>query len=525
MALREVLAQLDVQVRGGDAVRTANADLNRYVASSRAFSGLVGPLRLSLRTIEELRRTQQAGSTIALGYGRAIQQSGRGAATAATDFQRSVASFHEFMSRQPSGGGAAPGLLSSQTLSSVRGGLVELGPALAVVAAGLFAVERAAHAVWSQIREVITEGDQIGDSADRLGISARAYQQWTYIAEQTGTSIEAVSRAFPTLARNMAAGGHGATSASGAFHQLGVSTRTANGALRSQEDVFGDTVVALSRMTNPTQQAALAQRVLGRAGAQLLPLIRQAPGEVDRLRRRFQELGGGLSDDVVDNANQAQQSLADFDVATQSLRSELVGAFIPSVTEAFRGVATFVGTITNAWRESSAGIVVLGGLRVAWAVLGPVIRLLTLPLRLAIGFFVGLFLIVEDFVTYMRGGRSVIGGFLDPLLARVREARAQLGELVGYVQGVAGELGIDIGGAPRGSAAAAPAGPIIPGPRPYAPGGPGGSSGTTIDASTSVVVHGATDPDAVVRAIDRHQRRRTRELADTLPRAADPAVT
>jgi hypothetical protein len=546
VALREILAQLDVQVRGTDAVRAANADLTRYVGTlspaatrietlrvrqqeaAEMASRLAGRLRLLQRAegdnaveIEEMRRAQLRAQGTAQSYGRAIAQLEREVTGASTRFQGSVGRFGgQLFNQQPQG------LFSSATLSSIRGGMLELAPVIALVGAAYYAVDRAAHAAWAEIRQVIAEGDRIGDSADRLGITARAYQEWQYVAEQTGTSIETVGRAFPVLARNMLAGGHGATSAAGAFHELGVATRDAEGHARSQEDVFGDVIGALSRVTNQTQQAAIAQRIFGRSGAELLPLIRQAPGEVDRLRRRFQELGGGLSGDVVENADAADQALRDVDVAVGGLRSELVAQFLPSVIETARQIGTFVGTIVTAWRQSSAGVVVLESLRMAWVLLRPAIMLITAPVRAAIVALLGLFLLVEDFTTAMRGGRSVFGETWAPFIAGIREASAALKAvgldwetLVSQIETSA--LMSVLTALPGVGVAAAPAAAVVQQTSAFAA---RAAAPATVSAPTTIHVSGATDPEATGRAVDRAMRRRHRELADTLAVAAEPGA-
>lgn len=537
MSLRDVLAQLDVQVRGAGAVRSANVELDQYAAAATGAQS----------ELERLRVRQVEASELASRLAGRVRILQRAEGDNSAEIEQTRIAMLRAQSQAQSYGQAIarlsteePSLLSRMTTS-----WTELSSAMNVVSSGFRVVESAGRAVAGQLREVISAGSDIGATAVRLNLSARALQEWNFVAESSNTSAEAIQHAFPAIARAL-------SSSNGArvFHELGVSVRDASGALRSQEDVFADSVAAIGRVSNQTDQARLAQRAFGRAGQDLLPLIRSAPGDLDRLRGRFRELGGGLSDDVVVNAGKADQAMREFDLATESARATIAGAFLPSLASGITTIAGFVGKVREAWETSSGGIVVMKTLGLAVRTLVPVLLLAFSPVIILGAAIFGLFLIVEDLVTAFRGGRSVIGGFwhtfeaealgsIANAMAAVHDFQTAMGIREGSGVGVSAEAVAGVR-ARAGAAAARAAGDqvavasdrqraaqeaaVAAAPaaergavRGEAPRRPELAAGATVDASSTYHIHGATDPDATVRAIEAHDRRRLREAADVLP--------
>lgn len=84
----------------------------------------------------------------------------------------------------------------------------------------------------------------------------------------------------------------------------------------------------------------------------------------------------------------------------------------------------------------AAAIIVVGGLTVAFSALALKIMLVTAP-------FIALFLVVEDFVTFMRGGDSIIGRFFDKIFGEggAERARQKVGEIWEYVKAFFAWLG------------------------------------------------------------------------------------
>lgn len=566
MALREVLAQLDIEVRGLGSLQSADASIAKYAQG----------LRPAVTETEKLRIKQAELGETAARVGQKI----RGLQKSEGDHSKTIAELRVAQQRLTASSksyGAQADKLSGVTqkqtgglgslVAGWQGAVAAIGAAVAATAA----LRAAFGAVADAIGDVIKQGDGIADASIRLGISAGALQEWQFAAERSGVSADAMGRAIGKLTRNAA--GPGAR----ALADLGVAARGVDGALRPQEDLFADTLTALASLENGTERAARAQEVFGKSGTELLTLIGEGPAGIATLRERFRELGGGLSNDVVANANSADDALTDFRTSMSSLRSVMVADLLPAVGFLAAGVATIAGGIANVVRHSSAMEAIFGLLAVASAALALVMAPVLLPTVAVVGAIAlglgALFFVVEDVITAFRGGESVFGTFVESMLEGVgvtmtfegavdqigiawQQAGAiALGTLADIREGIAAvQVGLglmtpadaarDIGaararandatrnvGKSRAVAAGADVSRMIARATPAAaevasgkaPGGRarrGGGDKMSVQAPITINVQGG-DAAATAREIERHHSRRIREAADTLSLAEE----
>lgn len=117
-------------------------------------------------------------------------------------------------------------------------------------------------------------GDQLDKMAARTGASVGFLSALGHAAQIGGTNIETMETSVRKLQRTAYDATQGTKTAADAFSQLGVSATNADGSLKGTEQLFMETVTALSQVKNETQKAALATVLFGRAGTQLLPMLK-----------------------------------------------------------------------------------------------------------------------------------------------------------------------------------------------------------------------------------------------------------
>ena len=145
-------------------------------------------------------------------------------------------------------------------------------------------------------------GDKVDKLSQKIGMSRKAYQEWDYIMSQNGGNVDSLQMGYKTLTQQMAGVQNGSKESISAFRKLGVSVKDSSGHLRSQEDVFNDSVKALQRIKNPTEKAILAQKLFGKAAIEMKPLLNQSAESVENLRQKANALGFVMADDAVDGA-------------------------------------------------------------------------------------------------------------------------------------------------------------------------------------------------------------------------------
>ena len=209
-----------------------------------------------------------------------------------------------------------------------------LGKGLAVAGAATAAVAGAAVAAGkafvSAAGDVAEYGDNIDKMSQKMGISAESYQEWNFVMEHCGTSMESLKSSMKTLAS-------AAESGSEAFDQLGISQEEI--ANMSQEELFNATIAALQNVEDETTRTYLAGQTLGKGATELGALLNMTAEDTDALKQSAHDLGGIMSDEAVAAAAAYQDALQDMQVAGEGLKNNMMAEFLPGITGVMDGLA------------------------------------------------------------------------------------------------------------------------------------------------------------------------------------------
>ncbi|HVY32575.1 MAG TPA: hypothetical protein VHB79_38825 [Polyangiaceae bacterium] len=267
-------------------------------------------------------------------------------------------------------------------------------------------------------KQLINTADHINDTAQRLGVGTDELQAWQYAAKLSGIEADEFASSLQRLGSGIAEAASGAGNAK-TFRKLGVDLKNADGSLKSSIQVFEEAGLAIGQLQNPTEAAGLAADLFGKQYARLLPLFREGPQGIAKLKKEFQDLGGGLSSDFIEHAAEFNDDLDKLSVIGTSLGGQVLGPLLPLITKLAEGIASFGRALAGTSKETDALSVygrAYGGIVriVAQAVSGVgkfsngmkfasrIARVLVEPL-----------LDIEDFLVFLAGGDSVLGDWVD----------------------------------------------------------------------------------------------------------------
>ena len=220
---------------------------------------------------------------------------------------------------------------AGQKAEKASGGWTVLKGTLADLAAS--AIKTAASAISDTAQEMITGAAEYGDTIDKMsqkmGMSSDAYQEWDFVLQHCGASIESLKPAMKTLAT-------AAESGSDAFAQLGISQEQIAG--MSQEQLFDATIAGLQNVTDETQRTYLAGKLLGRGATELGPLLNTSADDVADMRAQVHDLGGVMGSDAVKAAAAYQDSLQNMQYAFSGLKNNISGELLPTLTLIMDGI-------------------------------------------------------------------------------------------------------------------------------------------------------------------------------------------
>lgn len=221
--------------------------------------------------------------------------------------------------------------VAGEKAEKASGGWSVLKGTLADLAAS--AIKTAASAISDTAQEMITGAAEYGDTIDKMsqkmGMSSDAYQEWDFVLQHCGASIESLKPAMKTLAT-------AAESGSDAFSQLGISQEQIAG--MSQEQLFDATIAGLQNVTDETQRTYLAGKLLGRGATELGPLLNTSADDVADMRAQVHDLGGVMGSDAVKAAAAYQDSLQNMQYAFSGLKNNISGELLPTLTLIMDGI-------------------------------------------------------------------------------------------------------------------------------------------------------------------------------------------
>lgn len=202
---------------------------------------------------------------------------------------------------------------------------------------GLKAIVGAVKAVTGAFSESISETADYGDTIDKMsqkmGLSAQGYQEWDFIMQHCGTTIESLKPAMKTLAT-------AAETGSDAFDKLGISQQQI--ASMSQEELFNATIAGLANVTDETERTYLAGKLLGRGATELGALLNTSAEDIEGMRQQVHDIGGVMSDEAVKASAAYKDSLQNLKYAFGGLKRDLSGDFLPAVTTVMDGMTMVI---------------------------------------------------------------------------------------------------------------------------------------------------------------------------------------
>jgi hypothetical protein len=297
-------------------------------------------------------------------------------------------------------------------VSDFIGKLGEMGRALVggVAAVGFF----------NFAKNLADTGDALNDAANRLGLSSDALQSLGFAAQMSGSNVEGLTTALLILNDKVGdalinSAGEGAKT----FQKYGISLKDASGQAKSSEELFSDIADKIADTTNEQKQLTIAVDFFSKQGRALLPMLKEGADGIAELTERAAELGEGFSKEAVEASAEFNDSLDEFGRIIQTVRGRLATALLPLlrrvVDVAVSLGAGFLSLAKNSaiFEGALAALAAVLTVKLAPAFLSLLKTLLPFAIPLAI--ITAIALVVDDLITMFRGGKSVIGEFIDSM--------------------------------------------------------------------------------------------------------------
>lgn len=220
--------------------------------------------------------------------------------------------------------------------TSKKGGTFasKLGKAFKGAGVAIGAITSAATALGGAFikgaMDVSDYGSNVNDMSQKLNLSTKGFQEWSYILGQSGVDIGVLQTGLKTLSSAAVDGNE-------AFTKLGISQEELS--TLSTEDLFNKTIAQLSQMEAGTERTALASDLFGRSATELMPILNAGAGSLEEMRKQAEDYGLVMSDEAVKASDDFGDSVSLMQQTLTGMKNRMMGEFLPALTLVTDGLA------------------------------------------------------------------------------------------------------------------------------------------------------------------------------------------
>ena len=334
---------------------------------------------------------------------------------------------------------------TEKAIKSIKDGIDTLKSEVTKWAAAATAAGAATSAFLLSASDKAIELQKLSQSTN---LSTDSLQQWQYAAEAVGASSAAVTSDLESLLKTMSSPIPGELNME--LMMLGVSVHNASGQLRGADEVLKDVGDKLNKMSS-ARAVQWAERV-GISNDTLM-LLKQGRQGLSELFEEAQLVGAIIPEDAINRGAELSKSIKTLKTVFQALGNSIALSFAPNLKKVVDNFKQFL--INNAdFVRQGLGVTIDGVSRgfgrfwdilvkikdgfvallqpmqpflknmdavkvVAGLVTGALAGFLALMAPAIIQFaavgaaIAGVSLVIEDFITWMQGGESVIGDIVN----------------------------------------------------------------------------------------------------------------
>jgi len=228
-------------------------------------------------------------------------------------------------------------LLALIGLDVDKGSFASADTALGRAKSAMEALGRAAVSVGVDVAKAtldfIDSTGKLNDTAAAAQISTTSLQELAYAASLSDVSLEQMGVGMKTLNSLLTEAQKYGSDASKMFAKFGVATRDASGHVRSADDVLGSIADRMARYPEGPARAALATKLLGEAGAKLVPLLQGGSAALAEARQEARDLGLVIDEETIKAGDDLGDSMTKLQGVGRSLGATLGSELLPEIRE------------------------------------------------------------------------------------------------------------------------------------------------------------------------------------------------
>lgn len=182
--------------------------------------------------------------------------------------------------------------------------------------------------------DISKAADAVAKMSEKVGLSTDVFQELSYVAKMSGGSAEIFAKAMKTLSINALEASKGVGTQADSFKMLGIDIKDSNGELKDANVLFLEASDKISTLKSQTERVAIANRIFGKSGTELLPVLNQGSKAIKAQFEEARRLGAVFSPKLIAQSVRFQDTLQDIKYAWGGIGAQIAEKFMPAIQTA-----------------------------------------------------------------------------------------------------------------------------------------------------------------------------------------------
>lgn len=201
----------------------------------------------------------------------------------------------------------------------------------ATVALGGLGVAVGLRELVSTAGDAVDALDELGKSGQKAGVTAAAFGQLNYAAQLADVSTESLMKGLKGLNANLLQAAGGNTKVVAQFKALGFSAGELKAGTLDATGALERISAAFQTLPDGPTKSAIAVKLFGKAGADLIPLLNEGPAALRKYAAEAKAFGFAVSTDASKAAQEFNDALKKIGLAAKGATYQIAGPLLSAV--------------------------------------------------------------------------------------------------------------------------------------------------------------------------------------------------
>lgn len=234
--------------------------------------------------------------------------------------------------------------------------------------AGYLGAAFSVRAAYQWAQSMGEAAEELNNLSQRTGIAATDLSAWQAVARNTGVETQTLTTGIQILSKNLESARNGSEESADAFKVLGIDINT----VKSNSELMLQIADRFKGMPDGPEKTALAMKVLGRSGAELIPLFNEGGDAISEAMMAAQESGLALSEQFIETGLQVDQAFDGMNNSVTALTNNLFEELGPTIADLVEGFTQWIEDMQGAEGQVTALDSVVTALNITLKAIGVV---------------------------------------------------------------------------------------------------------------------------------------------------------